>query len=313
MPAAELSSAGLAERLGAEASAFAAGVADLAVHIAGVFTSPEILSVIGLCAFVVVVDFVRRGFRAVWPRRIVEGSLATLAIVAANLAFGPLVMFCAKGLQTGYDALHIPSVDPAFWAQFPKWALVPLAILAYDVANYWNHRAMHMRWLWPVHAVHHSEPEITGLSVLRVHGLEALVMMGSYTLLLSWLGFPPDAMGGAAILLGLHNAYVHVNVDWGHGLLARLIASPRFHRWHHADVPEAHGKNLANVFPFLDVLFGTYYVPGRCEERLGAEGVPENDVARLVLFPFVAWAGMIAQAFRRAKAPGALDNEAPVA
>ena len=65
------------------------------------------------------------------------------------------------------------------------------------------------------------------------------------------------------------NMYVHMDLDWTHGPLRYVIASPRLHRRHHADVPEAYGKNLANVFPFYDVMFGTDYVPGPCRERMG--------------------------------------------
>lgn len=290
----------LAASLLREVESFGGGALQLLGSVATVFQSRDVLAVVALCAFVVAVDFVRRGFRVYWPRKIVEGTLATAAIVAANVAFGPLVVLMAKGFQHAYDGLGVPHVDTAFWAGWPSWALALFAVFAFDVANYWNHRLMHMRWLWPVHAVHHSDPHITGFSTLRVHALEVLVMSTSYTLLLSWLGFPPDVMGGAAIFVALLNAYQHVDVDWGHGPFRYVLASPRFHRWHHADVPEAHGKNLANVFPFLDVVFGTYYAPGRCEERLGAQDVPENDVARLLLYPFAAWSRMIGARLRSA-------------
>ena len=111
--------------------------------------------------------------------------------------------------------------------------------------------------------------------------------------LLTGLGLPSDVLGYGAILLSLHNVYVHMDMDWGHGPFRLLLASPRYHRWHHADVPEAQGKNLANVFPLYDVMFGTYYMPGTCTERLGAKGVPENDVAKLLLHPFKEWIKMM--------------------
>jgi sterol desaturase/sphingolipid hydroxylase (fatty acid hydroxylase superfamily) len=115
-------------------------------------------------------------------------------------------------------------------------------------------------------------------------------MWGSYTILLTWLGMPADAIGIGALFLTFHNVYVHINVDWGHGPLRLLIASPRFHRWHHADVPEAHGKNLANIFPLFDWMFGTYRVPGPCNAPVGAAGIPRNDVVKLTLWPLLEWA-----------------------
>jgi sterol desaturase/sphingolipid hydroxylase (fatty acid hydroxylase superfamily) len=265
----------------------------------GVLHSDSVFWVVTLGALWLAADFLRRGFRLVWPRRKVEGTFATAAILLSNMILGPFVALAAGALQQVYDGLNVPRIDPGAWNGVPAFVLVPFAILAYDFANYWNHRLMHTRLVWPVHAVHHSDPEMTGLTTFRVHVFEIFVMMASYTLLLSWLGFPPDVMGGAAVLLGLLNAYVHIDVDWGHGPFRYLLASPRFHKWHHADAPAAYGKNLANVFPFLDKLFGTYRVPGPCDVAVGAKGVPENDVPKLLLFPFVAWGQMARRAWRR--------------
>ncbi|QDZ00280.1 sterol desaturase family protein [Nitratireductor mangrovi] len=253
-------------------------------------------------ALLVAVDFVRRGFRIVWPWRKIESVLATAAIYGVNLLFGPYVLLLAKLLEDAYKATGIPHVDPFFWQGVPAWLLIPFAVFMFDIANYWSHRLMHMKWLWPIHAIHHSDPEVNGLTTYRVHVFEPLVMLTVYTVLLGWLGLPAGVLGGAAVFLGLLNFYVHVNVDWGHGPFRLLLASPRFHRWHHADVPEAYGKNLANVFPFLDVAFGTYYVPGTCRAEVGAEGVPKNDVVRLVLFPFVEWGRMVRDAIRAGRA-----------
>ena len=76
---------------------------------------------------------------------------------------------------------------------------------------------------------------------------------------------------------------------WLHRLL-HTRPFMRFHRWHHADVPEAHGKNLANIFPFFDWMFGTYRVPGPCDAPVGAAGIPRNDVVKLTLWPLLEWA-----------------------
>ena len=252
-----------------------------------------------LCGAFIGVNFLRGNMRVKWSPLAVKGTLATFAIVAINGLFAPLVITVARAFQDAYDGIGIPQIDPQVWQAMPRWILIPFAILAYDLVNYWSHRALHTKWLWPVHAIHHSDPELTAFTTFRVHVFETLVCMGAFTLLLSWLGLPEDALGGSAVLLGLHNSYQHMDLDWGHGPFRLLIASPRYHRWHHADTPEAHGKNLANVFPFLDVIFGTYYVPGRCEHPVGAQGVPGNDVTKLMLFPVVEWLRMGVDAFRR--------------
>jgi sterol desaturase/sphingolipid hydroxylase (fatty acid hydroxylase superfamily) len=255
-------------------------------------TSAMVAGAAFLC-LLLLVDLMRRGWRMSWSRRAVASVLATFAIFNINLILLPLVWLGADKVKECYVLAGIPSIPTEAWSRVPLVVLIPIAVLAHDFANYWNHRLMHLPWLWPVHAIHHSDPEVNGTTAYRIHILEKLVMWISYVLLLSWLGLPDNAIGIGAVFVVLHTIYIHINVDWGHGPFRLLLASPRFHRWHHADVPEAHGKNLANICPLWDWLFGTYYCPGACEVRVGAAGVPENDVVRLLLWPMREWGRMM--------------------
>jgi sterol desaturase/sphingolipid hydroxylase (fatty acid hydroxylase superfamily) len=251
------------------------------------------LASLGFFLFVCLVSRVMGGL--VWTRTMLRSAGASIGIALVNFVVYPIILATSSGeLTRGWELLHVPRLPASTWQELPTWLVAIVAVVAYDFANYWNHRLMHWKWLWPVHAIHHSDPEVTALTTHRVHPFEGIVMWTSYLVLLSWLGLPPGVIGGGALVIMLHNQYVHVNVDWNHGPLWFLVASPRFHRWHHADVAEAHGKNLANIFPVWDVLFGTYYNPGPCRARVGAEGVPENDVVKLMLFPLLAWARLVA-------------------
>lgn len=249
----------------------------------------------------------RQGFRPSWPRRLVEGTATNIGFFLSNILFAPAVYLAAGAVESLYDRLDVPHIPTSVWQNLPTWVLVPIAIFAYDFANYWSHRLMHMRWLWPVHAIHHSDPDVTGLTAYRIHFLEVLIMLVSYTLLLSWLGFPQDVLGYSAAVLSLHVIYVHLDLDWDHGWLRHVVASPRFHRWHHADVPAAYGKNLANHFPVFDLVFGTYYVPGCCKATMGARDVPQNDLVRLLLFPFAQWSTMLGRSIL-SKGRGVLEK-----
>jgi sterol desaturase/sphingolipid hydroxylase (fatty acid hydroxylase superfamily) len=74
-----------------------------------------------------------------------------------------------------------------------------------------------------------------------------------------------------------------------------------FHRWHHTTAAEGRDKNFAPTFPFLDVLFGTFYMPpGRLPEQFGP-GVAD--------FPDDFW-GQLFYPFRRTKAPPAPPDAA---
>ena len=67
--------------------------------------------------------------------------------------------------------------------------------------------------------------------------------------------------------LGLYGLLLHSDVRWRFGPLAYLVATPAFHRWHHAnaDVPEG-GCNFAGLFPLWDMAFGTFHLPAEAPE-----------------------------------------------
>jgi sterol desaturase/sphingolipid hydroxylase (fatty acid hydroxylase superfamily) len=211
----------------------------------------------------------------------------------------PTVFLLLVPVHRGYDLLGIPHLPSSIWQHLPVFVLAAVVVLCRDFVDYWNHRLMHLRWVWPVHAMHHSDPDVTALTSYRVHVLEAVLMRATQLVALSWLGFPKGALGLAGVLLVVHNTYVHVRIDWGHGPFRLWLASPRFHRWHHANVPALYGKNLANVFPFFDLLFGTYYDAGPCRAPMGVQGVPQNDVVQLMLFPLSEWRRLAVGALRR--------------
>lgn len=255
--------------------------------------APHMIATIAFLCLLLVIDCAHRGWRLSWTRRTVDGVLATLSLFHFNFLFVPLVWVGSEKVKELYALAHVPSIPTEAWSSVPVWVLIPVAVLAHDFSNYCIHRLLHLPWLWPIHAIHHSDPDVTGLTAYRIHILEGLLMWVSYTVLLTWLGLPDNAIGIGAVFVTLHNIYVHINIDWHHGPFRLLLSSPRFHRWHHADVPEAHGKNLANVCPLWDRLFGTYYCPGPCVEQVGAAGVPENDVVRLILWPWQEWSRMV--------------------
>ncbi|MEM8652763.1 MAG: sterol desaturase family protein [Pseudomonadota bacterium] len=250
---------------------------------------------ISLAMFMVYIafDIYRKGLEKSLTMNVIKNSAASMGMLMINIIFIPIVYFAVGYFQAAYDLLGIPYLPQSTWDTVPIWLAVIISIFAYDFADYWNHRIMHHKLLWPIHAIHHSDTDVNLLTTYRVHFLEVFVMKLSYVILLSWLGSTPEIAVLGVTVLSLHNAYVHANVDWDHGPFKFLIASPRFHRWHHSTDPVAYGKNLANVIPLYDYIFGTYYNPHPCRTPVGAEGVPDTDVVKLTLFPFVSWANML--------------------
>jgi sterol desaturase/sphingolipid hydroxylase (fatty acid hydroxylase superfamily) len=119
-----------------------------------------------------------------------------------------------------------------------------------------------------------------------VHPANDLVAKIVPAVLAVGLGFAPAILAGALPFFALYAILLHANVDWDFGPLRSVIASPRFHRWHHTGEAEGRDKNFAGLLPLWDVLFGTYYMPARAPERFGvAEPVPGTLWGQL-LWPF---------------------------
>jgi len=75
------------------------------------------------------------------------------------------------------------------------------------------------------------------------------------------LGFSETALMVYVLIVAAQATFIHANVRWELHLLRRVIATPAFHHWHHANEPEAIDKNFAVHTPVWDRLFGTYYLP----------------------------------------------------
>ena len=103
------------------------------------------------------------------------------------------------------------------------------------------------------------------------------------------LGFAPGLVSLYLPFLTLFALLLHANVPWSFGPLRYVVASPAFHRWHHAADEEGLGVNLAGLFPVLDLAFGTFSMPDRQPRSFGVAGasIPEGIGAQL-LFPFRA-------------------------
>src|SRR5439155_430340 len=83
----------------------------------------------------------------------------------------------------------------------PRWASVPLALVALDLGNYAAHWLLHrVDVLWEFHKAHHSSPTLDWLATFRSHLVEQTLRRLVGPTLLIVAGVPPDAVVGAAAL-----------------------------------------------------------------------------------------------------------------
>ncbi|OWK39447.1 sterol desaturase family protein [Fimbriiglobus ruber] len=165
-------------------------------------------------------------------------------------------------------------------------ALQAVAILLIqDVMLYWIHRLFHSRTGWKFHAIHHSPETLDWTASARFHPLNHILEFALVDVAVMLLGFPPAALFALAPLNTIYSAMVHANLNWTFGPLRYVFASPVFHRWHHTTEMEGRDKNFASTFPFLDLIFGTFYMPAG--KRPEVYGTSESDVPGSFVGQFV--------------------------
>lgn len=230
------------------------------------------------------------GRRAVeWSGALLESVRTNLFLSIANPMVAPLIMVGVVLVDRGYAALGVPETPLSFWHQMPIWVSLLAWLITIDFIDYWVHRLLHAPGFWDIHAVHHSDEAMNWTTSSRVHVLEIVVMQIGYILIASWMNIPGQGVGAIVALRLLHNNWVHTKYDIHLGPLTKLISTPRFHHWHHADDPAAYNTNFANTFALWDVIFGTYRVPSAYSGKFGFEGAPGNNIPKLMIWPYLRW------------------------
>jgi sterol desaturase/sphingolipid hydroxylase (fatty acid hydroxylase superfamily) len=172
--------------------------------------------------------------------------------------------------------------------RLPVWVQVAAVLLLGDLVGYAMHRTFHGRRLWRFHAVHHSSREVDWLSSVRLHPVNDVVMKLAQVVPFIAVGFNPAVVAAYAPFLTFHALLLHANVRWTFGPLRYVVSSPAFHRWHHTTQAEGLDKNFAGLFPFIDLMFGTFYMPeGRQPEKFGIlDGDVPEGIVRQMAYPF---------------------------
>jgi sterol desaturase/sphingolipid hydroxylase (fatty acid hydroxylase superfamily) len=155
-------------------------------------------------------------------------------------------------------------------ANLPLRTRFLLAIIVGEFGTYWGHRWSHeIPWLWRFHAIHHSAQEMDWLVNTRAHPLDMFFgrLSGLLPIYVLGLGQPTgdtvDLVPVLYTLVGtIWSFLIHANISWRFGFIERLVATPAFHHWHHTnDGAEYINKNYATIFPVMDILCGSFYLP----------------------------------------------------
>lgn len=188
-------------------------------------------------------------------------SLMTKTVAKAGIGVGLYLIY----RQNSHEILTILNNRSTLLGRQPLWLQGIEMLFVGDFVAYWTHRWFHGRKMWKFHAIHHCSPHLDWLSAVRLHPVNDWLSRWIQVAVLVILGFTPKAVAIYAPFLTFYAIMLHANVSWGFGPLGRIIASPKFHRWHHTSEDEGLDKNFAGFFPVIDIVFGTYYMP---EEKL---------------------------------------------
>jgi sterol desaturase/sphingolipid hydroxylase (fatty acid hydroxylase superfamily) len=153
-------------------------------------------------------------------------------------------------------------------AEVPFWQRAILALVVGDLGYYWGHRCLHtVPFLWRFHAVHHSAEQLDFLIDTRMHPIDMVFGRLSGLIPVYALGLGAPTAAGSMVLVVIVLAgtmwgfFIHANLGFRYGPVEWLIGTPPFHRWHHAVTPA--NRNFASLFPWIDMIFGTYHSPKR--------------------------------------------------
>lgn len=208
-------------------------------------------------------------------------SVRDIPFLRRNLAQDLLFFFLngllAPLLLSALLGVFVAAVRPLYgtglfvWVpHIPLLLRFALAVIIGDIGAYWGHRWSHeIPFLWHFHRIHHQAEAIDWLVTSRAHPLDMVFVKFCGVAFIYLSGLAQASLGQGSMLMTTYLLvgsvwayFVHANVNWRLGPLEHWLASPAFHHWHHSnESPHSIDKNYSAIFPWIDRLFGTLYLP----------------------------------------------------
>ncbi len=191
---------------------------------------------------------VARGHRHDLLYAVVHTTILVPFMTALTLATVAMVQRAAPWLV-------LPHTDAV-----PRWLVIVAIVVAMDACNWLVHLANHrVGMLWRFHELHHSQEDMSVLTVFRTH---PLIHVSYLVALLPVVVLLANGIMSTTILV-LYGAWValaHSNTRLGFGPLRRVVVSPNFHRIHHR-LDGRQDVNLGFVLSIWDQLAGRAVFP----------------------------------------------------
>ncbi len=210
-----------------------------------------------------------------------------------GLAPGLLLTFPLSLAALGAHAI-VPYRMQAFVASWPLWQRVLAGFVVGEIGFYWGHRWTHeIPFLWRFHSIHHSAEHVYFLISSRAHPIDSVFtrlcgLIPAYILGVASPLTPTGSLVPVLIVLvaTVWGFFIHSNLRWRLGPIEWLIATPAFHHWHHT-LGEPRDRNYASMLPWMDRIFGTYYLPNQWPSSYGTETEVPHSLGRQLLYPLL--------------------------
>ena len=163
-----------------------------------------------------------------------------------------------------------------FWNSLPFLLSFIIANIIGELLPYLYHRVSHKGnqnsflslFLWKVHSIHHLPVSLNWFKTNRIHPVNIFLNTFLKFAPLLLLGFSEEII----FLTGVTHVVIaylsHANILTKTGWLDYVIVTPKVHQFHHSTKLEE-AKNFGNILPVWDLVFGTYFNPGRTVEAVG--------------------------------------------
>jgi ornithine lipid hydroxylase len=172
----------------------------------------------------------------------------------------PLIKFAAPFCVVYlYATIKLPAGLNLFPSPAPFFAQLLLATLAIELLKYGAHRWHHTnRYLWWLHAMHHSSERLYSMNNFRFHPLNYVINFSLSVLPLMMIGVPSEVLFGYMALTQPVLMLQHSNIDLRNGWLNYIFSTNEIHRWHHSTNAVEANANYGNALSLWDIVFNTF-------------------------------------------------------
>ena len=150
-----------------------------------------------------------------------------------------------------------------------------------------------VKWMWRVHVIHHTDPNVDVTSGLRHHPGENLLRLTFTVLAILVTGASLGLVMFYQTISAFFAALTHANISvpkWLDKPLSFIFVTPDFHKIHHHYTLPHTDSNYGNIFSIWDYIFSTTSKLEIIKLKYGIDTYMKNEehskITNLLLIPF---------------------------